>query len=256
MNHQGIEDSDLVEAYVTDRLGEQARAEFEEHFVDCPECLGRVEAAQGLSAGLRGIARETPAANAESAPARARRRGGARAPWMLAAAAVVAVLAWGLGQQQRLTQAVAEERAGRATAESRARALEEQLKSAQAARPTPLPAPPSPPAARIPILTLAAMRGSDLPQLVLPPAAQPVVLLVERESPPRFARYALTLRAANGREVLRQQLVPTSRDVLALGLDSNLLAPGVYVLTVDAETKDGSAAPVGRHRFQVVPTRE
>jgi hypothetical protein len=31
--------------------------------------------------------------------------------------------------------------------------------------------------------------------------------------------------------------------VLALGLDSNLLAPGVYVLTVDAETKDGSATP-------------
>ncbi len=254
MDHQGIEESDLVEAYVTGRLANQARAGFEEHLVDCPECLDRVEAAQGLSAGLRGLARESVAS--ESAPPRLRGRARARAPWMLAAAAVVAVLAWGLGEQRRLTQTVAEERAGRATAENRSRALEEQLQSAQAARPTPLPSPPSPPAVRIPVLTLAAMRGSDLPQLVLPPAAQPVVLLVERESPPRFPRYALTLRTANGREVLRQQLVPTSRDVLALGLDSNLLVPGVYVLMVDAETKDGSAAPVGRHRFQVVQTRE
>jgi len=44
MNHQGIEDSDRLEAYVTGRLGSEESAELEAHLVDCPQCLARVEA--------------------------------------------------------------------------------------------------------------------------------------------------------------------------------------------------------------------
>ena len=55
MDHQTIEDSDLVEAYVTGRLADTERTEFETHLVDCPACLDRVEATQGLAAGLRAL---------------------------------------------------------------------------------------------------------------------------------------------------------------------------------------------------------
>ncbi len=143
MNHQDIEDSDLVEAYVTDRLGEPARAEFEEHLVDCPECLDRVEAAQGLGAGLRAL-------GSRGDPARAPRRRwyGGGAGWVLAASlTAVLALGWGVGERRRLERALESERAARAAAEARAQELTrrppEPREPAALPRPVPHPPPPS-----------------------------------------------------------------------------------------------------------------
>jgi hypothetical protein len=173
-----------------------------------------------------------------------------------AIAAGLLVLLWGLGQSRGLASELARERAARASAEAEVRALEARLRSEEAARGVERATTPAPPApSRVPVLTLVATRGAELPTLALPARPGPVVLLVERESPPRYARYLLSLQAADGGEVLRQSLAPGSRDVIALGFDSGHLAPGVYVLTVDAETERG-AAVVGRHRFRVVPARD
>ena len=97
MNHQGIEDADRLEAYVTGRMGPDESAELEEHLVDCPLCLARVEAVQGLLGGFHALAGELPA------PVQP-----ARSPWLRRAAVALAALAavavavlWGTVRERR-----------------------------------------------------------------------------------------------------------------------------------------------------------
>jgi len=105
------------------------------------------------------------------------------------------------------------------------------------------------------VLSLIATRGTDVPTLALPPPGTPVVLLVERESPPRFGRYRVTLQGPGNDRVLQEELAPSSRDVVAVGLDPAVLRPGLHVLTLEGLPGRGGTAPVGRHRFQVAPAQ-
>jgi hypothetical protein len=244
MDHRSIEDSDLVEAYVTGRLGTTERADFEAHLVDCPDCLDRVEAAQGLAAGLRALGPPPVTAPAEQR----RGRWSATAGWALAASvAALLALGWGVTERSRLEQAVETERAARSAAEARAREL---------AQHPPEPAPPvatrpTSPAGPIPVLTLVATRGAELPTLEVRQDG-PVVLSVERESPPRFVRYQVQISREGGGAVLDGLFPPSSRDALVLALDGSLLPAGTYALTLVGETASGRRVQLPGHRFRVV----
>ena len=250
MNHQGIEDDDRLEAYVTGRMKPEGRAEIEEHLVDCPLCLARVEAVQGLLRGLHALREGLPA------PVQP-----ARSPWLRRAAVALAALAavavaivWGAARERRLEYALEVERAAGAASRQQVATLAAQLSAAQSAR-VPEPPPAALPSRRVPVLSLIATRGTQLPKLAVPPSGTPLVLLVERESPPRFSRYRVTLQGPNGNPVLQEELPPSSRDVVAVGLDPALIEPGLHVITLEGLTGRGGPAQVGRHRFQVVPAR-
>src|SRR5215472_2930163 len=103
MNHQGIEDDDRLEAYVTGRLKPEERTELEAHLVDCPACLARVEAVQGLLGGFHALGDELAVQPARTA----------RSPWFRRAALVLAAIAavavailWGATRGQRLERAL------------------------------------------------------------------------------------------------------------------------------------------------------
>lgn len=248
MNHQGIEDDDRLEAYVTGRMGPEERAELEEHLVDCPLCLARVEAVQGLLGGLHAIGPELPA------PVQP-----ARSPWLRRAAVTLAALAalavamvWGAARERRLEHALEVERAAGDASRQQVAGLAAQLSAAQSARALERPA-PALPSGRVPVLSLIATRGTQLPTLAVPRSGTPVVLLVERESPPRFSQYRVTIEGPGGDRVLQEELAPSSRDVVAVGVDPAVLKPGIHVLTLQGLSTGGTAAPVGRHRFEVVP---
>jgi len=248
MNHQGIEDDDRLEAYVTGRMGPEERAELEVHLVDCPACLARVEAVQGLLGGFQALENEL----AGHAVPPARSPWLRRAAYVLAAFAVVAAAVfWSEARERRLERALEAERAAAASARQEVAALGARLSVAESAR-APERSPPARPSGRVPVLSLIARRGTELPTLALPPPGVPAVLLVERESPPRFGRYRVTVLGPGG-EVLREELAPSSRDAVAVGLDRALLRPGVHLLTLEGLSTGGIAAPVGRHRFEVVP---
>src|SRR5215472_18729487 len=55
MDHAHIDDANLAERYVTGRLAADERADFEAHFVDCAECLDRIEAVEGLRRGFSAL---------------------------------------------------------------------------------------------------------------------------------------------------------------------------------------------------------
>ena len=250
MNHQGIEDDDRLEAYVTGRMGPEERAELEVHLVDCPACLARVEAVQGLLGGLHALENQLPVQPVRPARSSWLRR----AAYVLAAFAVVAAAVfWSEARERRLERALEAERAAAASARQEVGALGARLSAAESAR-APERSPPALPSGHIPVLSLIATRGTELPTLALPPPGVPAVLVVERESPPRFARYRVTLQGPGG-EVLREELSPSSRDLVAVGLDPALLRPGLHVLSLEGVSGQGDAAPVGRHRFQVVTAR-
>lgn len=248
MNHQGIEDDDRLEAYVTGRMEQDERAELEAHLVDCPVCLGRVEAAQGLLRGIHALGDEL--AGPEQ-PARSRWIRRAAIAFAALAAVAVAIL-WGGARERRLERALEVERAAGATARQELAALAARLSAAESAR---APDRPAVPAGRVPVLSLITTRGTDVPTLALPPSGTPVVLLVERESPPRFGRYRVTLQGPGNDRVLQAELAPSSRDVVAVGLDPAVLGPGLHLLTLEGLPERGGTAPVGRHRFQVVRAR-
>lgn len=251
MNHQGIEDDDRLEAYVTGRMQGGERAELEVHLVDCPQCLARVEAVQGLLGGFHALGDELPVQQERTA----------RRPWFRRAALVFAAIAavtvamlWGAARERRLERALEAERATSDAARQEVVALGARLSAAESAR-VPERSPLASPPGHVPVLSLVATRGTEIPTLALPAAGTPAVLLVERESPPRFGRYRATLRGAGGEVVYREDLGPSSRDAVAVGLDPALLRPGLHVLSLEGVSARGDTAPVGRHRFQVVPAR-
>jgi hypothetical protein len=58
MDHEHIREFDLVERYLMGRLAVEETAEFEAHFVDCHECVGRLKTTKELVDGLRIVASE------------------------------------------------------------------------------------------------------------------------------------------------------------------------------------------------------
>src|SRR5262245_48328088 len=58
MEHSYIEDHHIADRYLSGKLSIEERARFEEHFVDCPECLDRLQTIDNFSAGLRTVAAE------------------------------------------------------------------------------------------------------------------------------------------------------------------------------------------------------
>ncbi|HSS49155.1 MAG TPA: zf-HC2 domain-containing protein, partial [Thermoanaerobaculia bacterium] len=89
MDHSTIDAGNVAERYVTGRLSPEDAASFEEHYLDCPSCIARVEAAERLQRGLRRLAEEA-AVRAPGPPLRSPRW--SRSPRLaLAAAAVLAV---------------------------------------------------------------------------------------------------------------------------------------------------------------------
>ena len=262
MDQEQIHESDLVERYVTGRLPNEEQADFEAHFVDCPRCLDRLEAAQGLRRGMSSLpSREEERPAKEPLPKVHFLRVNRAAAFAIAAS-IILVLALAGGAAFRDAQlaknALEEERVA-------ATGLQRQLDQAQAAlqqeqasrsgfekelsqrRQAQL---------QVPVFALIAMRGDESETLQLPSSPQWILLSLERESPPRFERYRITLLSSTGKKLWEGEAKATSRDTVALGLHSSLLPPGTYVFQVQGISKSGAPSLVARHRVRVVTANE
>ena len=83
MTHSQIERHDIVDRYLAGRLGPEVQTEFEDHFLACPHCVGRLEQDRGpIAAILEACAAE------HSEP-------GGREAWFISLP--VSMPAWGLG---------------------------------------------------------------------------------------------------------------------------------------------------------------
>jgi len=264
MDHQTIDAGNIAERYVTGRLSPEDAASFEEHYLDCPSCIARVEAAERLQRGLRRLAEDA----AVRAPATSRSTWSRSPRLALAAAALIAVAlvpAWIERREVRnLRSDLAQARVERASA-GRLAAVQGELRQTQAdlaavvekqaviAREI---ARDRQPQANVPVVVLTPVRGGSaggpVRTLSLPKEPGWVALWVE-PGDTGFPAYRATLAQDPGAVVFQaSSLHLNDLGALLLTVHSTSLAPGAYRLEVEGLPRAGAPVPVGRFPLRVV----
>lgn len=256
MDHDYIQEHQMVDRYVQGRLSEADADLFEEHYVTCAECLRRLELAEKFQRGFRQVAAEDAAGAMGVLAALLRSRRslllGSALALLLAASALLAVRSVRLERdleeaRARLDRAGAEEAQRAAAAESlRARLEEERARLDDAlareleerGRTEKESAPKRGPLASAAwLVTLVPVRsgpaeGEPSQHVALPLTPQWVVLFLDLDLGPEPCRVVLE-RQGGGEVWTGEGLRPSPEGGLAVGLDSSLLAPGDYRLRVE-----------------------
>ncbi len=230
MEHAQIEEHNLIDRYVRGTMPVELRADFEEHFLDCPECLEQLKLASALRDGLRLSAAELAASAAPRPDVSffARLRSSFDWRWAVAIAAACLVLASmpTLVLFNRLGS-VTKELSSNRTALSAAKKMIEGMEHAGAA-----------------VYILSPVRGEAAPARIAVPASSALTVLTLESDFTRYATYRATLRNDRGQIVWQQdQIHPSSPDAIGIVLAPSVLAvPGAYRLVVDGEDAQGRYA--------------
>lgn len=267
MDHPAIDADNTAERYVTGRLPPEEAALFEEHYLECPSCCARVEAAERLQRGLRRLAEQA----ASGAPG-GLRVSWSRSPWMgLAAAALLAVAllpAWLEHREVRrlrsdlvsTREALARAQAEKGSAD-RLAAVEGELQqtrrdlAAEAEKREALAreiAADRQPQANLPVVSLTPVRGGGpVRTLKLPEKPGWVALWVE-PGDADFPAYRATLRTTRGAVVFQaSRLALNDLGALLVTVHSTSLAPGAYRLDLEGLPAAGAPVPVGRFPLRI-----
>ncbi|HWN43689.1 MAG TPA: hypothetical protein VNW71_15785 [Thermoanaerobaculia bacterium] len=265
MDHDYIQEHQVVDRYVQGRLPEAEADLFEDHYLTCEECLRRLRIAEKFQRGFRQVAAEeaTGAVGILAAFLRSRRGLllGSVLAVLLAASALLAVHSVRLGRdldeaRARLAQTRAEEEGREAAARSEAESLRARLAEEREARSRmeeEAGRPRLPQAARAAgawIVTLVPVRsgpaGEPSQRITLPPTPQWIVLALDLELDASGTFRAVLERQGGGAVWTGEGLRPSPQGELAVGLDSSLLAPGDYRFRVE----QGDGVPVARIAFR------
>ena len=281
MDHDYIDEHGLVALYVAGKLSAEQRAGFEEHFVDCRQCLEQIEVTGELREGLRQVAKED-AAGPGVARAGVARLGDApqvdlallagTGSWRRSGAFAYALMVVvGLGaiffvdaryRRSEVAEArrtsddwqrrYAEERHARENLQNRVAQAADKTGN-QSSDQTPLVTSLQP----APLFFLNVTRGSDdagstpANRVAVSPASPLIALSLEFEEDPAFRSYRARLIDASGRVVWSAENIPSpASDAIAITLPSRLLSNGNYSVALDGLTAGGRYLPAAHFRFQ------
>lgn len=239
MEHAQIEENNLIDRYVRGTLPVDLRGAFEEHFLDCPECLQQLELARGLREGLRLAAAELAASAASPREVAFGARWRNLFAWRWAPAAAAACLVVALVPSVvlfRQLASVGDELHRDQAALSAAKKVIETAERAGAA-----------------VYVLNPVRGETAPTRIAVPAGQSFTVLTLESDFSRSAAYRATLRNDRDQIVSQQdQIHPSSPDAIGIVLSPQVMAtPGVYRLTVDSQDAQGRYLPAATFSFLV-----
>ncbi len=289
MDHHYIEEHNIADLYLMGKLSAEERAHFEEHFVDCQECLDRLETTEDFRAALRSVAAE------EAAQPRAYVQAGllawgarfsrARQAALLAGAILLVALPLALliretrSARRELAQAKQASAEWQRKYEERGQASRDMAKEMQAreqqsaaqrdqlaaqlererqerARLAEEVNKATRPQASLPVFALSVVRsrgGEPANQIMLPRSSQWIVLSLEFEPDPDLQSYRATLSTADDQRIWSaSNLRPNARDALALNFNTSLFKPGNYLLTLEGLTAQGRYVSVARYPFRVI----
>jgi len=246
MDHSFIEENNQIDRYVRGTMSVAERTAFEEHFLDCRDCLEQLEIARSLRDSIR-IAAADMAASAE--PARiASGRGMLRSffgwRWLAAAAttclAVVSLTGISLYRQlQRTRSELDRTQLAYAGEKERGRTI---LQSAEQNAPL--------------VYALNQSRGASAPPktIEIPRSPRWVVFSIGVDAS-QFQTYRATLRNQAGQPIWQKDDVqPSSPDTIAIPVLSTLLTPGNYNLSLEGWAASGRNVPVSTFSMQVKST--
>jgi hypothetical protein len=249
MDHQSIDAGSIAERYVTGRLAPEEAAAFEEHYLDCPSCCARVEAAERLQRGLRRLAEEAAAGAPVSQP-------WSRSPRLaLAAAALLAVALVPAWMERReiasLRSDLARTKVEQGSADRLKGELQQTRRDLEALNRE--MAADRQPQANLPVVPLTPVRGGEGPARTLKLPERPgwVALWVE-PGDADFPAYRATLRKNEGAVVLQASgLRLNDLGALLVTIHSTSLSPGAYRLEVEGLPRSSAPVSVGRFALRV-----
>jgi hypothetical protein len=288
MDHQQIDQLDLIDRYVMGKLLADESVSFEEHFVDCPQCIARLQTTKNFLHDFRLLAAEQAA---QSEPRRepagwrlflstpfGRPVALAAACLLIAAlAGAVCVIYYARGLQAAASraQSVAEQWEGRyederqraATADQKRqeaesqqdeqrRALEATLKDEEArhAEEAAGVSRRLPSGGDLPIFGLTSLRGGGpnaaeaVTRIAMPRSAL-FGLFIGLEGERPYKEYRGTVFDDRRRPVWSGRLTRGQSDTLAVWLNPVAFRPGYHTLIVEGVNKAGGAEVVGNYPF-------
>jgi hypothetical protein len=267
MNHEEVEDRNVAERYVLRRLVQEEVSVFEEHLLECSECAARVEACEGLRAGLRAIAADE-ASRVPAAPLETRRTAGPWPPraWPHAAAmAGIALVLAGLPSGvllYRLEATRRERDAARLETAAAERRLAEEARAPESGRAArteealPTPSPVAAPVFVLPLTRGAEAFPADAMRVPIHDGDQWVVLALESEAAAAYRTCRVELATEEGRDVWGQDGVRSAPPgMVALSVPARRLEPGGYVVSLLGLASNGRLTPLGRYPFRVLRER-
>jgi hypothetical protein len=280
MEHSYIEEHNIAERYLLDKLSAQERMRFEEHIKNCVQCVNLLEVIGGLRMGLKIVATQEISRRRAHVGAGllawVARLSRARQAVLLAGVILLIaapILEWSRARRELVlaTRAAAEwqrryeeseQAAHNLTKEVQAREqLAARLESERGDRPR-LPNEAknvTPPHVVVPVFALSVTR-SDSPDLTQPvnqiklsPTSNLIILLLESEPDPGLRSYRAAISTANGRNIWREtNLSAISNDALALSFNSSLFKPGNYLLTLEGLTTQNRYVMIAQYTFGVL----
>lgn len=236
MDHSYIEGAGLIDRYVTGRLPVEERVAFEEHFLDCPECLDHLEIARSFMEGVKITAAEAVERPGVAKPSLGALFGtwfGARPSWRmlgLAAAACLFVLA--------VPIAVLVQQLERARSELGLMKIAANRQAGPA------------------VFVLNEVRGLDTAQtgpanrITIPKSPRWIVFAMERDFS-QYRTYRVALQSRDGKTVWQQDnIAASSPDALGVSLPSTILSAGDYTVSLAALTPVDQVVPLAKYSFR------
>lgn len=261
MEHDDAIEQDLASRYLSGGLAPEQREAFEEHFIDCPQCLDALESADGLQRGLRSIAaQDAPNAGIQSVERSRRWRGVIVPAAGIAAAVAIAVGGADLLRTRRELARVSRVATDRTEQSERAQSLINSLTHRlDQLENTPHAAAAGQSSAPVFALTTVRAGGTSTPpnRVLLSGVPDWIVLSLELDEPNESGRFRAAVRDGQGRERWHDDhLTASTPAALAIALRAALLDDGDYTLDVDRQPPDSGAwTPAGRYAFRVLRSR-
>ena len=283
MDHEYIDQFDIIHRYLTRRLIPEEVEQFEEHYIDCPQCVDRLQTARNITQGLRrltvlqALQKEGDAEKRSPwffVPWFSRRAWAISACGLLLGIIGVLILAtvqiFLLRQEAARAKSAAadlyrlhneDQQSALAAAQAqketeqelrgRIQQLEADLQKAQPERDK--QAGPSPawlqPIVNLPIFVLTSERGSPVAEIILPRTATNLVIALPLEREAKYRTYHVTLFKDQRALWENRNVRPDKDNALTLGFNSSFFQPGRYQLQVEEGAPDSGKMTI--YPFQV-----
>jgi hypothetical protein len=290
MNHDYIKEFNLIDQYALGKLAANEAEEFEDHFIDCPECVEQLNITRRFIQDLKGLAiQETLLSGNRPAPTTRRwhfQLVPLRSWAMIACCCVLLAGVFAFFAIRRLTQMEAElrqtkedasairqqyQRGLETAAESekqyqqdkqqlaqRLDELEQKLKTEGATNQSSVRGSKAP-EVNFPIYALVSLvRGQvPAPVWIAPPASSSrFALSIPVEDRKDYSAYRVKILDHRGVTVLNQGgFKPDAYHTLSLSLSSNFLIPGTYDLRVEGLILPNKWDTVGSYPFRITKQR-
>ncbi len=250
MTHNEIEQRDIIDEYVRNRLQQDVRQLFEEHYFGCDQCFQKVQMAQNFAEGVSHAARTGLLPQVTERPT-----GWFFGNWLQPAFAFSAVAAallavatgwYALVEIPRLKMESQAASSKLKAAEEKAIAYQEQLSEKQLA----LTRPPEA-MLNLPLVMLEASRAGTASQIVIPANASHAAIWIELPPGAGFASYSLAIGTTGGTTIENLNgLKKNAYGALAVAIPAAKLVPGTYKAVLSGDS--GSQHPlVGEYRMVV-----